>query len=234
MLRVDKIQVSYDGVPALHGVSLVVEEGEIVALVGSNGAGKTTTLKTISSLLHPLSGHIVFEGQRIDPWPPEAVVELGIAHVPEGRRVFSRLSVLQNLFLGAYTRRAKARRAEMLERVFRLFPMLKDRQNQRAGTLSGGEQQMLAIGRGLMSCPKLLMLDEPSLGLMPMLVDEIFDTIQQLNREGITILLVEQNVPVALELAHRAYVLQTGRVVLEGTGAELLQTDLIRRAYLGM
>jgi len=234
VLRVEKIKVCYDDVPALHEVSFEVEKGQIVAIIGSNGAGKSTILKTISGLLHPVSGTIEFEGVRIDRYPPYSIVGLGIAHVPEGRRIFSRLSVLENLYLGAYTRKSEEERAKTLEHVFELFPILKERQSQRAGTLSGGEQQMLAIARGLMSRPKLLMLDEPSLGLMPLLVTKLFETIKRINEEGTTILLVEQNVREALELADRAYVLMTGNIVLEGTGKELLETDLVRKAYLGM
>ncbi|HDN79004.1 MAG TPA: ABC transporter ATP-binding protein [Chloroflexi bacterium] len=234
MLEVKNIKVCYDDVPALHDVSFEVREGEIVSIVGSNGAGKSTILKTISGLLHPVSGEIRFEGERIDRDPPYAIVAKGIAHVPEGRRIFSRMTVLENLLLGAYTRKSQEERAETLERIFELFPILKERRNQRAGTLSGGEQQMLAIARGLMSRPKLLMLDEPSLGLMPILVTKLFDTIRRINEEGITILLVEQNVREALELADRAYVLVTGNIVLEGTGRELLEAEMVKKAYLGM
>ncbi|MCL4458667.1 MAG: ABC transporter ATP-binding protein [Chloroflexi bacterium] len=234
MLQVEKIKVSYGGVPALHNVSFRIEPGEIVAIIGSNGAGKSTILKTISSLLHPTEGQILFEGVRIDQSPPHQVVDLGIAHVPEGRRIFSKMNVRQNLLLGAYSRKSEEWREETLQRIFAMFPVLKERQKQKAGTLSGGEQQMLAIARGLMSRPKLLMLDEPSLGLMPRLVTAIFEAIKQINQEGTTILLVEQNVREALELADRAYVLQTGNIVLEGTGAELLEIDLVRKAYLGM
>ncbi len=235
MLEVDNIRVGYDGVPALHGVSFRVEAGEIVAIVGSNGAGKTTILKTISRLLRPTSGNVRFEGTQIDPLSPHDVVRHGIAHVPEGRRLFARQTVKENLILGAFTRKSSADREAILERIFGLFPVLKERESQRAGTLSGGEQQMLAIGRGLMLKPKLLMLDEPSMGIAPKLVDKIFETIQELNeKDGITILLVEQNVREALELANRAYVLQTGNVVMEGSGAELLQSDTIQKAYLGI
>jgi len=234
VLEVKNIKVCYDDVPALHDVSFEVREGEIVSIVGSNGAGKSTILKTISGLLHPVSGEIRFEGERIDRDPPYAIVAKGIAHVPEGRRIFSRMTVLENLLLGAYTRKSQEERAETLERIFELFPILKERRNQRAGTLSGGEQQMLAIARGLMSRPKLLMLDEPSLGLMPILVTKLFDTIKRINEEGITILLVEQNVREALELADRAYVLVTGNIVLEGTGRELLEAEMVKKAYLGM
>ena len=234
MLEVKNIRVCYDEVPALHDVSFQVNEGEIVSIVGSNGAGKSTILKTISGLLHPVSGEIWFNGERIDRYPPYAIVAKGIAHVPEGRRIFSRMTVLENLLLGAYTRKSQAERAETLERIFELFPILAERKNQRAGTLSGGEQQMLAIARGLMSRPKLLMLDEPSLGLMPILVTKLFDTIKRINEEGITILLVEQNVREALELADRAYVLVTGTIALEGTGEELLENEMVKKAYLGM
>lgn len=235
MLEVDNVRVGYDGVPALHGVSFRVEAGEIVAIVGSNGAGKTTILKTVSRLLRPISGNVKFEGTRLDTLSPHDVVRHGIAHVPEGRRLFARQTVMENLILGAFTRKSSADREEILERIFSLFPVLKQRESQRAGTLSGGEQQMLAIGRGLMLKPKLLMLDEPSLGIAPKLVDKIFETIQELNKkDGITILLVEQNVREALELASRAYVLQTGSVVMEGSGEELLQSDTIQKAYLGI
>ncbi|HEY67350.1 MAG TPA: ABC transporter ATP-binding protein [Thermoflexia bacterium] len=234
MLRVDRIRVCYDDIPALHEVSFEIEEGQIVSIVGSNGAGKSTILKTISGLLHPVAGQIEFAGTRIDRSPPYEIVRMGIAHVPEGRRIFSRLSVVENLYLGAYTRKSDEEKAETLEQIFRLFPILEERRNQRAGTLSGGEQQMLAIARALMSRPKLLMLDEPSLGLMPILVSKVFDILKQIHEEGITILLVEQNVREALELADRAYVLMTGNIVLQGTGEELLETDLVRQAYLGM
>ena len=235
MLKVDNVHVAYDGVLALRGVSFRVNEGEIVSIVGSNGAGKTTIMKTISRLLKPVSGTVRFEGHRIDTLSPHDVVRYGIAHVPEGRRLFARQTVMENLILGAYTRRSAAEREADLERVFSLFPILKERSKQRAGTLSGGEQQMLAIGRGLMLRPRLLMLDEPSLGIAPKLVDKIFETVAELNRtDHITILLVEQNVREALELAHRAYVLQTGTVVMEGTGKDLLQSDAIQKAYLGI
>ncbi|MHB1160150.1 MAG: ABC transporter ATP-binding protein [Chloroflexota bacterium] len=235
MLEVDNIRVGYDGVLALRGVSFRVEAGEIVSIVGSNGAGKTTVLKTISALLRPTAGTVSFQGTRIDTLSSHDVVRHGIAHVPEGRRLFARQTVMENLILGAYTRRSPAERAADLERVFDLFPVLRERRSQRAGTLSGGEQQMLAIGRGLMLRPRLLMLDEPSLGIAPKLVDKIFETVAELNkRDGITILLVEQNVREALELAHRAYVLQTGSVVMEGTGEELLGSDTIQKAYLGI
>ncbi|MBX5444125.1 ABC transporter ATP-binding protein [Sphaerobacter sp.] len=234
LLEVRHIAASYDGVPALHDVSFTVDEGEVVTIIGSNGAGKTTTIRTISGQLRPDRGEILFRGTRIDGLPAHRIAEMGIAHVPEGRRLFNRLTVLQNLLVGSFTRRARAEEDAMLERVFTLFPRLKERANQRAGTLSGGEQQMLAIGRGLMLQPVILMLDEPSLGLAPMLVDEIFNTIRQIAREGMTILLVEQNVRESLELSDRAYVLQTGTTVAEGTGAELLESEMVRRAYLGL
>jgi len=235
MLRVERIKVSYDEVPALHEVSFKVEARQIVSIVGANGAGKSTILKAISSALHPDEGSILFEEQRIDQAPAHRVVEMGIAHVPEGRRLFARLTVKQNLTLGAYTKKSPEHREATLRRIFQLFPVLQERQNQRAGTLSGGEQQMLAIARGLMSKPKLLMLDEPSMGIMPKLITEIFAMIRRMNQEeGITILLVEQNVQEALELAHYAYVLQTGRIVMEGKPTDLLQTDMIKKAYLGL
>jgi len=234
MLEVSHIRVCYDEVPAIHDVSFRIEEGEIVSIIGANGAGKSTLLRTISGLLHPDQGTIEFLGQRIDHLPPHRIVELGISHVPEGRRIFQYMTVRRNLRLGAYTQKSEEIREKTLQQIFEIFPVLKERLEQRAGTLSGGEQQMLAIARGLMSQPKLLMLDEPSLGLMPTLVTQVFDTIRRINAEGTTILLVEQNVREALELAHRAYVLQTGNIVLEGTGEELLETDLVRKAYLGI
>ena len=235
MLRVERIKVSYDEVPALHEVSFKVEPGQIVSIVGANGAGKSTILKSVSSALSLAEGSIFFQDQRTDKMPAHRVVDLGIAHVPEGRRLFARLTVRQNLTLGAYTRKSPEHREATLKTIFQLFPVLEERQQQRAGTLSGGEQQMLAIARGLMSKPKLLMLDEPSMGIMPKLITEIFEMIQRLNREEkLTILLVEQNVQEALEVAHYAYVLQTGRIVMEGKPAELLQTDMIKKAYLGL
>lgn len=235
MLDVDNIRVGYDGVLALHGVSFKVQPGEVISIVGANGAGKSTILKSVSSLLRLSSGTVHFNGVRLDTLPPHEVVKHGIAHVPEGRRLFARQTVIENLMLGAYARRDAASRADNLERIFSLFPVLKERREQKAGTLSGGEQQMLAIGRGLMLSPKLLMLDEPSMGIAPRLVDRIFETIQELNaKQGLTILLVEQNVREALEVAHRAYVLQTGNVVMDGTGEELLQSDMIQKAYLGI
>jgi branched-chain amino acid transport system ATP-binding protein len=235
MLRVERIKVSYDEVPALHEVTFRVELGKIVSIVGANGAGKSTILKAISSVLRLDEGSISFENQRIDQIPAHRLVAMGIAHVPEGRRLFARLTVQQNLTLGAYTKKSLEHREATLKNIFHLFPILENRKNQRAGTLSGGEQQMLAIARGLMSKPKLLMLDEPSMGIMPKLITEIFEMIQRVNKEeGLTILLVEQNVQEALELADYAYVLQTGRIVMEGKPTELLQTDMIKKAYLGL
>jgi len=234
MLKVSRIQASYDGVPALHDISFQVEEGSIVSIVGSNGAGKSTILKSISSLVRIDSGAIAFNGRRLDQLPPHRVVEQGIAHVPEGRRLFARLSVRKNLMLGAFIQKSEQIRQQMIDRIFGFFPRLKERENQIAGTLSGGEQQMLAIGRGLMLQPKLLMLDEPSLGIMPKLCDEIYGFIREINREGMTVLLVEQNVQEALHLAHYGYVIQTGRVVAEGSGSQLLASDDVQRAFLGL
>ena len=236
LLSVRDAHVAYGGgVVALHGVSLEVRAGEAVALVGANGAGKTTLLKTIAGLLAPRRGEIWFDGRRIDDVAAPDRVELGIALVPEGRRLFSRPSVAENLRLGSFRDRDPQRRSQMLERVFGLFPVLRQRMDQRAGTLSGGEGQMLSIARALMSRPRFLMLDEPSLGIMPRIVDSILDVLQALHRqEGLTVLLVEQNVPAALAAAERGYVLQTGRIVAEGTSQSLLDSDLVRRAYLGM
>ena len=236
LLEIRDVHVAYGtGVVALHGVSLEVRAGEAVALVGANGAGKTTLLKTVAGLLAPRQGEIWFDGHRLDGIEAPDRVGLGIALVPEGRRLFSRLSVGENLRLGTYRDRDPRRREEMLERVFGLFPVLRQRIAQRAGTLSGGEGQMLSIARALMSRPRFLMLDEPSLGIMPRTVDAILDVLQTLHRqEGLTVLLVEQNVPAALAAAERGYVLQTGQVVAEGTSPALLASDLVRRAYLGM
>jgi branched-chain amino acid transport system ATP-binding protein len=236
LLEIRDAHVAYGtGVVALHGVTLEVRAGEAVALVGANGAGKSTLLKTVAGLLTPQRGEIWFDGRRLDGVEAPDRVDLGIALVPEGRRLFSRLSVAENLRLGTYRDRDPTRREEMLERVFRLFPILRQRVGQRAGTLSGGEGQMLSIARALMSRPRFLMLDEPSLGIMPRAVDAILDVLQALHRqEGLTVLLVEQNVPAALAAAERGYVLQTGRIVAEGTSRALLESDLVRRAYLGM
>jgi branched-chain amino acid transport system ATP-binding protein len=210
-----------------------VKQGEIVTLVGSNGAGKSTTLKAISGLVPPSSGEIRLEENRIDRAPAHSIVEMGISHIPEGRRLWPGLSVQENLELGAYIPAARAVRGETMEWVFQLFPLLRKRRSQLAGTLSGGEQQMLAIGRGLLSRPKLLILDEPSLGLAPLLVDEVFETIQKINGEGMTILLVEQNVNVALAISSRGYVLETGRIVISGSGKDLLADEHVKTAYLG-
>jgi branched-chain amino acid transport system ATP-binding protein len=234
LLEVKDINVSYGLVRVLWDVSLTVKEGEMVAAVGSNGAGKTTTLKTISGLLRPSSGSIAFLGERLDRIPPYSVVEKQIAHVPEGRRLFPFSSVLSNLEMGAYTRRARGKIRESLEFVFELFPVLKERQRQLAGTLSGGEQQMLAIARALMSRPHLLMLDEPSLGLAPIMVHKVFEVLKHLNDRGVTILLVEQNIHSALNLCDRGYVLENGRIVLEGPGRDLLNDPHVREAYLGI
>lgn len=232
MLEVEGIQVYYGELRALKGVSLSVAKGEIVALLGNNGAGKTTTLKAISGLLQPRQGSIRFEEQRLDGLPPHKIAQMGVAHVPEGRKVFHRLTVLENLEIGAYARRDKAV-TEDLAQVFVLFPRLKERRRQIAGTLSGGEQQMLAIARALMAHPRLLLLDEPSMGLAPTLVEQIFETIQAINRRGTTILLVEQNATLALSIAHRGYVMETGRVVMHAEASVLLADENVRKAYLG-
>ena len=234
MLKVNKISVSYGKVQVLWDVSIEVNKGEVVSVVGSNGAGKTTLLHTISGILKPISGSIEFLNERVDRLPPNIIVEKGITLVPEGRRLFPRLTVLENLRMGSYIDRAKEKRDETLRWIFDLLPRLEERKNQLAGTLSGGERQMLAIARGLMSRPKLLMMDEPSLGLAPKIVLNVFEVIKRLKNEGITILLVEQNVRHALELSDRAYVLENGRVVLEGTGKELLGNEQVKKAYLGM
>jgi len=232
VLEVRDLHVSYGGIPALKGISLSVGAGEIVALLGSNGAGKTTTLRTLSGLLAPRAGDIVLEDRPIAGLPAHVIVRRGIAHVPEGRRIFNRLTVRENLEMGAYTR-SDAGVAADLERVFALFPRLRERRAQVAGTLSGGEQQMLAIARALMGSPRLLLLDEPSMGLAPVLVEQIFETVQDINRQGTTILLVEQNAALALDVAQRAYVLETGSIVLSGAAADLARDQDVRRAYLG-
>jgi branched-chain amino acid transport system ATP-binding protein len=234
LLEVEGIETYYGRVRALNGISLSVDTGEVVALIGSNGAGKTTTLRTISGLLRPARGSISFAGQRITEVSAARRVGLGIGQSPEGRRLFSRMTVLDNLFLGAYTRRDRAGIQEDMARIYELFPRLKERSGQIAGTLSGGEQQMLAMGRAMMSRPKVLMLDEPSLGLAPILQETIFSIIIEINGQGTPILLVEQNARKALEVAHRAYVLETGTIVKEGSGKELLQSEDVARAYLGM
>jgi branched-chain amino acid transport system ATP-binding protein len=232
VLRVADLHVYYGEIHALKGASLDVGAGEIVALLGPNGAGKTTTLKTISGLLAPRSGVVTLEGQSLAGVPPHAIVQRGLAHVPEGRKIFNRLTVADNLEMGAYVRRDAEIRQDM-ERVFALFPRLQERRGQVAGTLSGGEQQMLAIGRALMARPRLLLLDEPSMGLAPVLVEQIFETIRDINRQGTPILLVEQNAAMALTIAQRGYVLETGRVVLAGSAPELAENEEVRRAYLG-
>ena len=236
LLEVRDVHVAYGaGVRALQGVSLRVEPGEVVALIGANGAGKTTLLKTIAGLVAPQQGDVLFDGRVISAIDAADRVKLGVALVPEGRRLFSRLSVVENLTLGSYTNGAPAHRREMLDRIHELFPVLRERARQRAGTLSGGEAQMLAIARALMSRPRFLMLDEPSLGIMPRLVDQVMDSLRRLHEsEGLTMFLVEQNVPAALDLADRGYVVQTGRVVLEGSSEALRSSDLVRQAYLGM
>ena len=233
MLEVNDLHVYYGAIHALQGVSFYLNQGEIVTLIGANGAGKSTTLKTISGLLRPRQGTIVFNGRELTRVPASKIVSLGVCQVPEGRKIFAPLTVRENLDLGAYSRRDAKGIAETLERVFASFPRLKERLNQPGGTLSGGEQQMLAMGRGLMSDPKLLLLDEPSMGLSPLLVEEIFRIIEEINRQGVTILLVEQNAGMALSVAHRAYVLETGTVALEGSAQEMLENPQVKAAYLG-
>ena len=234
LLELRGVDVSYGDLPALRGIDLTVEEGEILSVVGANGAGKTTMLRTISGLLRPRAGAILLDDARMDRLPSHAIVERGVVQVPEGRKIFPSLTVRENLELGSYTSGAKAERRRSLDRVFTLFPILAERHRQTAGTLSGGQQQMLAIGRALMALPRILMLDEPSLGLAPIVVNEIFGIIAEINRAGTTILLVEQNTRQALALARRGYVLENGRVVLLGSGRELLDNDHVRRAYLGL
>ena len=232
ILKVDDINVYYGSIHAIKGVSFEVQEGEIVTLIGANGAGKSTTLNTISGLLHSKTGSVTFLGENLAKVPAHKIVSKGLALVPEGRRIFLQMTVQENLEMGAYTQSGKTADAD-LEKVYAQFPRLKERYRQVAGTLSGGEQQMLAMGRALMSRPKLLMLDEPSMGLAPILVEQIFDIIQDLNRKGSTILLVEQNAQMALSVAHRGYVMETGKIVATGSGAELIESPEIKRAYLG-
>jgi branched-chain amino acid transport system ATP-binding protein len=233
MLAIEGLQVAYGPLAALHGVSLTVQAGEMVALVGPNGAGKSTLLKTIAGLLLPRDGMIRWEGKRLNAEPPQRIVERGIALVPEGRRIFARMTVGDNLELGAFTQRAQKARRAQLERVYTTFPRLFEREHQLAGSLSGGEQQMLALGRALMGLPRLLLLDEPSLGLAPRVVDSIFSVLADLHREGMSLLIVEQNVQAVLKLAQRAYILEAGKIVSEGEGQKLLHDDHVRAAYLG-
>jgi branched-chain amino acid transport system ATP-binding protein len=233
MLEIDRLEVSYGALAALQGVSLTVGRGEIVALVGPNGAGKSTLLKTIAGLLAPRGGAIQWEGQRIEANPPERIVEYGVALVPEGRRLFARMTVRENLEIGAFTQRAQKERREQMERVYTIFPRLCERENQLAGSLSGGEQQMLALGRALMGLPRLLLLDEPSLGLAPRVLESIFSVLAELHRDGISLLVVEQSVHAVLALSRRAYILEGGKIVGEGEGQALLKSDHIQTAYLG-
>jgi branched-chain amino acid transport system ATP-binding protein len=234
MLEVEKIHSYYGNIHALKGVSLTVDKGEIVTLIGANGAGKSTTLRTITGILKPREGYVHLEGEDLAPYKPHQIVYKGVAMVPEGRRIFARLTVTENLEMGAYSRDSKRDIADDLERVFALFPRLKERYSQVAGTLSGGEQQMLATGRALMAHPRILLMDEPSMGLAPVLVEAIFDTIEKINKDGTTILLVEQNALMALSIAHRGYVLQSGEIVLQDVAANLKQNEMIQKAYLGM
>ncbi len=233
MLEVKGIHTYYGNIQALRGVSLKVNRGEIVTLIGSNGAGKTTTLNTISGILQPREGEVWLQGERIDHLPPHEIVKKGISQAPEGRKIFSRLTVQENLEMGAYTRKDSDGIREDMERVFQIFPRLRERRRQIGGTLSGGEQQMLAIGRALMARPRVLLLDEPSMGLAPLLVEEIFSVIQEINQQGTSILLVEQNARLALSIAHRGYVLETGSIVLEGPADDLLHNPQVIEAYLG-
>jgi len=233
MLEVKDLEVNYGVIRALKGISFEINKGEIIALIGSNGAGKTTTLQTLSGLIKPKKGSIVFNGEEITKKPCHKIVKMGMAHVPEGRRVFAELTVYQNLQMGAYTRSDKAEIEDSIKKVYSRFPRLEERRSQLAGTLSGGEQQMLAMGRALMSKPDLMLMDEPSMGLSPILVKEIFGIIKDLHEAGTTILLVEQNAKMALSVANRAYVLETGRISLEGSASEMLEDDRIKKAYLG-
>ena len=233
MLEVKDLQVYYGVIQALKGISFHVDQGEVIALIGANGAGKTTTLQTLTGILSPKSGSIMFEGKDLTRTPAHKIVEMGMAHVPEGRRVFADMSVYENLLLGAYTRKDKAEIAESLASVYKRFPRLEERKGQRAGTLSGGEQQMLAMGRALMSKPRIILMDEPSMGLSPIFVNEIFDIIREVSESGTTVLLVEQNAKKALSIADRAYVLETGKVTLEGKARDLLENDSVKKAYLG-
>lgn len=233
MLEIKNLEVYYGVIQAIKGISFEVNEGEVIALIGANGAGKTTTLQTITGMLQPKAGEIIFEGTDITKIPGHKIVSMGMAHVPEGRRVFAELSVYENLKLGAFTRKDKNEIAESLAMVYNSFPRLEERKNQLAGTLSGGEQQMLAMGRALMSKPKIILMDEPSMGLSPIFVEEIFHIIRQISANGTTVLLVEQNAKKALEIANRAYVLETGNIVLSGPAKEMMNNDSIKKAYLG-
>ncbi len=233
MLKVENLSVRYGMIEAIRNISFEVNDGEIVTLIGANGAGKTTTLQTISGLLKPASGAVYLDGQDITKIPPHKIVTMGLAQVPEGRRVFAQMSVIENLELGAYYRKDRNGIEADMKNVFELFPRLEERKNQLAGTLSGGEQQMLAMGRALMAKPKIMLMDEPSMGLSPLLVREIFRIIEDINQQGTTVLLVEQNAKMALGIADRAYVLETGKITLEGTGAELAASEQVRKAYLG-
>lgn len=233
MLEVKDLEVYYGMIQAIKGISFHVDKGEVIALIGANGAGKTTTLHTVTGLLSPKSGHVIFEGKDITKVPAHKIVSMGMAHVPEGRRVFAELSVYENLKMGAYTRKDKNEIEESLKNVYKRFPRLEERKNQMAGTLSGGEQQMLAMGRALMSKPKIILMDEPSMGLSPIMVNEIFDIIRSVSEGGTTVLLVEQNAKKALSIADRAYVLETGKIALEGKAKDLLEDDSIKKAYLG-
>lgn len=234
MLKVEHIDVFYGDLQILWDVSFEVQAGEIVVLLGANGAGKSTTLKTISSLLKPANGKVVFQGTRLDEIPSHKIIDYGLAHVPEGRRLFPEMTVEENLIVGSLSAEAKLKRNDTMAWIYDLFPRLRERRKQAAGTLSGGEQQMLAVGRGLMSLPKLLMFDEPSLGLAPIMVTEVFRIVQMVNKEGVTVLLVEQNVKHTLSMCDRAYVLENGRITLSGTGQEFLNNDHIKEAYLGI
>jgi branched-chain amino acid transport system ATP-binding protein len=233
ILEVENLVVNYGAIQALQGISFHVQEGEIVTLIGANGAGKSTTLRTISGLLHPADGHIAYRGESIAGMPADWIVKQGIVQVPEGRQIFAPLTVRENLEMGAYTRTDRAEIEQSMKRVFASFPRLEERLGQLGGTLSGGEQQMLAMGRGLMASPELLLLDEPSMGLAPILVEEIFDIISEINQQGVSILLVEQNAAMALSVANRAYVLETGRIVLEGPAQKVLENPDVQAAYLG-
>ena len=233
MLSVNNLQVHYGMIQAIKEVSFEVNEGEVIALIGANGAGKTTILHTVSGLLQPTKGSVIFEGQDITKVPAHKIVSLGMAHVPEGRRVFAQLTVLENLKLGAYTRKDKNEMEETLKMIYKRFPRLEERKNQIAGTLSGGEQQMLAMGRALMSHPKIILMDEPSMGLSPIFVEEVFKIIRDISAEGVTVLLVEQNAKKALNIAYRAYVLETGNIILQGDAKKLMNDESVKKAYLG-